>query len=35
MKIAQIGEAVLRNPARKVSEEEFAQAELGLFADDY
>lgn len=34
MKIAQIGEAVLRNPARKVNDEEFTQAELSLFADD-
>lgn len=34
MKIAQIGEDILRKPARKVSDDEFSQAELGLFADD-
>jgi peptide deformylase len=33
MKIAQIGETVLRAPARKVEEQEFNRAELQLFAD--
>ncbi|MDP5029706.1 peptide deformylase [Paraglaciecola sp.] len=33
MKIAQIGEAILRTPARKVTTDELGGAELKLFAD--
>lgn len=33
MKIAQIGEALLRSPARQVRHEEFQQKELNQFAD--
>lgn len=34
MKIAQIGEVILRTPARMVQSEEFNRAELQIFAED-
>ena len=34
MKIAQIGEDILRQPARKVTDAEFADAELHAFSED-